>query len=121
MNSELLNELAAAGCGVEASLNGTFMGNEAFYLKMLGKLPEKTILEKLRAALTTGEVKAVFEASHELKGVYAKLGLTPLFTACCEIVEIARAGSIEGIEPKLTALEAAHAEMMAKIQSGLGR
>ena len=54
----------------------------------------------------------VFEASHELKGVYASLGLTPLYDVCSEIVEIARAGGLDGVADLLPSLEEMHAEIV---------
>lgn len=97
---------------VEEALSKTFMDRESFYEKMLKKLPASPVIGKLQSAVDAGDVKAVFEASHELKGVYATLGLTPLYTACCEIVETARAGSMEGVPEKMPALQASHKEFL---------
>ncbi len=112
MDSPLLNTLAAQGCQVADALDKTFMGREAFYEKMLRKLPQSECLVKLRTALEANDAKAAFEASHELKGVYATLGLTPLYEKCCEIVEITRAGSTEGTLQLLPNLEAQHASFI---------
>ena len=51
----------------------------------------------MRTAFDAKDAKSLFEASHELKGVYASLGLTPLYDLCSEIVEIARAGGLDGV------------------------
>ena len=69
-----------------------FMGNEAFYMRMLGMLPDDENLEKLGVALETGNFSAAFEAAHTLKGVAGNLGLTPLYHAVCQMVEPLRMG-----------------------------
>ena len=53
------------------------------------------------------------DKSHNLKGLYASLGLTPLHALCSEIVEIARAGGLNGAEERLVRLEKLHAEVLA--------
>lgn len=118
MESKLLNDLAARGCAVMESLEETFMGNEAFYVKMLAKLPTNDAIVRMESALAVKDAKALFEASHELKGLYGTMGLTPNYTRCCEIVEIARAGGTDGVAEKLVSLKAMHAETVALIQGG---
>lgn len=115
MESELLNRLAAKGCGIEAALAETYMGAESLMVRILGKVPASTALSRVETALAAADVKGVFEASHELKGLYATTALTPLYEKCCEIVEISRAGSLEGIAPKLEVLKGMHAEFCAVI------
>ena len=110
----LIASLADMGCDVEATLRTMFMGNEAFYLKMFGKLAASTAIGRMRAAVDCGSATALFEASHELKGVYASLGLTPLHALCGEIVEIARPGrSVDGADELLRRLEKLHGEVLA--------
>lgn len=109
---ELLAALSEIGCDVKGTIDKTFMGNEAFYVKMFGKLPSNTAPGRMRAALEAGDAKGMFEASHELKGVYASLGLSPLYDLCSEIVEIARAGSLEGTAELLAQLEEMHSEIV---------
>ena len=108
----LLAALTERGCDVETTLRTTFMGNETFYRKMFGKLPSNTALGRMRTAVDAGNAAALFEASHELKGVYASLGLTPLHKLCSEIVEIARPGGLEGAAERLQRLEALHKEIL---------
>jgi len=66
----------------------------------------------MRTAFDAKDAKSLFEASHELKGVYASLGLTPLYDLCSEIVEIARAGGLDGVADLLPSLEEMHAEIV---------
>ena len=118
MEHELLKSLAAKDCKAEEMLQGTFMGNEAFYVRMLGKLPSNTCLVRMRSALEAGDAAALFDVAHELKGVYAALGLTPLWQQCSEIVEIARAGSLDGVPDRMVSLEQGHYEYVNIIEKG---
>ncbi len=115
MNSTLLNELEKRGCAISEMLEQTYMGNEAFYVKMLTKMTSSGGMVKLQDALLSADVNALFSASHDLKGVYGTLGLTPLYEKCCEIVEIARAGSMEGLADKIAVLAKLHEELMKLI------
>ena len=115
----LIASLSDMGCDVETTLRTTFMGNEAFYLKMFGKLAASTAIGRMRTAVDGGSAAALFEASHELKGVYASLGLTPLHALCSEIVEIARPKKgIDGADERLRRLEKLHGEVLALATSG---
>lgn len=69
-----------------------FLNNEAMYLRLLGKLFPNNELQRLGAALETGDKSGAFEAAHTLKGVSGNLGLTPLYEAVCALVEPLRAG-----------------------------
>ena len=110
---DLLATLAGIGCDVEGTLQKTFMGNAEFYMKMFAKLPTNTALGRMRDAFAAHDAAKLFEASHELKGVYASLGLTPLYELCSEIVEISRPGGLDGVEDPLAQLEEMHAEVVA--------
>ena len=113
---DLLASLARMGCDVETALRETYMGNKPFYERMLGKLPDSTAIADMRAALDAGDESALFSSSHNLKGLYASLGLTPLHELCSEIVEIARAGGTGGAADRLARLEKLHAGVVAAIR-----
>ena len=114
MESKLLNALAEKGCGVETMLHDTFMDMEGFYETMVRKLPESSALARLRAAFEAGDVATAFDAAHELKGLYATLGLTPASERCGAIVEILRPRAGFGdIAALLPDLERVHAELLA--------
>jgi len=116
MENTLLKKLAARGCAVERLLADTYLGQEGFYVQMLGRLPESTALARVRAAVAAGDAGACFAAAHELKGLYATLGLTPAWELCSRIVECVRPrAGLEGVEEPLAELEAVHAELNALI------
>ena len=103
-----ISSLIAMGCDIEKTLSETYVGDKAFYLKMLAKLPANTAFGKMRDAIAEGDVNALFAASHNMKGVYASLGLTPLYALCSEIVEISRGGSFDGAAERMIKLEKMH-------------
>ena len=113
---DVISALSAMGCDIETVLRDTYMGNRDFYMKMLGKLGESPLPVQVRGALGKGDVSALFAAAHTLKGVYASLALTPLYALCSEIVEIARAGSLEGVPERLERLEKMHREVLEMIK-----
>ena len=63
------------------------MGNEAFYLRMVGMLRGEPNTAKLAASVAAGDLDGAFEAAHTLKGVLANLELTPALTPVAEITE----------------------------------
>jgi CheY-like chemotaxis protein len=109
---DVIARLSAMGCDIETTLRDTYMDNREFYLKMLAKLPESPLPDQMREALGRGDASALFSASHALKGLYASLALTPLHAICSEIVEIARAGSTEGVSERLERLEKMHRDVL---------
>ena len=116
LKSDVLHRLAMMGCDVETSLRETYVGNRSFYLKMLAKLPQVKALEQIRSALGAANAIALFNASHNLKGLYASLGLTPLHAICSEIVEIARGGSTDGVGELLARMEKLHDEIVEIVE-----
>ena len=108
----LLMALKEKGCTVEETLAETLMGNEKLYERLLHKLPTMQCVDKMIAALAAGDAAACFEAGHEIKGVYASLGMKPLLTICSDIVETTRKGDLTGVDEKLPALKAIHDEFM---------
>ena len=113
--TDLLDALAKMGCDIETALRDTYIGNRSFYVRMLKKLPANGALPRMREALAVGDASALFSASHNLKGLYASLGLTPLHALCGEIVEIARAGGIDGAAERFARLEKMHGEVVERI------
>ena len=113
----LLSILESKGCSVAATLSDTMMGNEQFYVKMLKKLGNNKSIDKLEEAFAAKDVAACFAASHDLKGMYGTLGLTPLLELCKQIVEPARAGSMEGFEKSIPTLRNLHNHFLEIITS----
>ena len=114
-DEDVFASLAKMGCDIEMTLRNTYMGDKPFYKSMLGKLQGGAAIVQMRAAFDAKDATALFSLSHNLKGLYASLGLTPLHALCSEIVEIARAGGIDGAADRLSRLEGLHGEVLAII------
>jgi len=67
------------------------LNNEAFYLRMVGKMKGDTRVLDLEEAVSRKDWKTAFEHAHALKGVLANLALTPALRPVSEITECLRA------------------------------
>ena len=111
-DEEILQALEGAGCDIRETLEETFLGNVALYRRMLGKFAASDGPARLRAGSEAASAPAVFDAAHELKGVCANLGLTPLAALASEITETARAGGLDGVAERLAAFEEARVRIL---------
>lgn len=101
--SIILNELAIRGCDVEKTMK-RMSGDEEFYVECLWNVVDDPSFEKLQEALVSGNTSAAFDAAHTLKGLFANVGLTPMYNIIVEIVEPLRAGSNENLIEKYAQL-----------------
>lgn len=69
-----------------------FMGNEKMYIRLLDMFFKDDNIQKLGTAIAQQDYTAAFEAAHTLKGVVGNMGLSPLYTVVCAMVEPLRAG-----------------------------
>jgi hypothetical protein len=93
----LIASLTEKGCDV-ASAMALFLNDKTFYCQILHSVPEESAFADLGAALQKGDAKTGFEKAHELKGMLANMGLTPMYEEACAIVEPLRAGKLTGTE-----------------------
>lgn len=89
--SALTDKLSAYGCNIDEAM-GRFLNNEAFYAKCYGKFVADKCFDRLGESLKAGNVKGSFEAAHDLKGVSANMGITPVYELIVGMVEELRAG-----------------------------
>ena len=89
------------------------LNDEAFYLEVVRMALEENTYKKLSDAIGTGDVKAVFEAAHALKGVLANVALTPLYDVASEITELSRAGQDADYPAKFERLMELRGELIA--------
>lgn len=75
---------------------GRFLGDENFYLKILGMLMKDGSMGKLRDALDSKDMAEAFDAAHTLKGIAGNLGLTPFYIAVGTMVEALRSRDPKG-------------------------
>lgn len=69
--------LAAYGADVNDGI-ARCMGMEDFYLQLAEMQLDDANFDRLIASAEAGDVKAVFEAAHALKGALGNLSITPL-------------------------------------------
>lgn len=85
-----IEKLNLTGANTAEGLARCF-GNEAFYLRLVGMIPQEKNFDNLKDAIESGDLDKVFEAAHALKGVLGNLSLTPLYNTVCEMTELLRA------------------------------
>ncbi len=98
-----IDDLIAYGANVEEGLSRC-MGNEDFYLRLVGTLKGEQGYDTLKAALDAGDLQAAFEAAHALKGVLGNLSITPLYEPISELTEHLRAQTQMDYAPLMDAI-----------------
>lgn len=86
MDEKFRQQLEEGGADVEATLK-RFMGNDAIYLKFLGKFPNDPNYASLGENMESGNFEEAYKCAHALKGVVGNLGLTPIFDNVSVLVE----------------------------------
>lgn len=89
--SALTEKLVGYGCNIDEAM-GRFLNNEAFYEKCFNKFLNDASFAGLGTALEQGKVTESFEYAHNLKGVSANMGITPIAEVIVGLVEELRAG-----------------------------
>lgn len=84
-----IDALKQLGCDTDDGLTRC-MGNEAFYLKLIGKVIDDKNFQALEDAVAAKNLDAAFDAAHSLKGVLGNLALTPIYQPVYEITELLR-------------------------------
>ena len=80
------------GCDIEGAMD-RFLDDKELYMTCLQTVIVDDNFAKLGTALDEQNVPQAFDYAHTLKGVFANLGLTPMFAIVETIVEPLRAGS----------------------------
>ena len=107
-----LEQLRAWGADVDEALPRC-LGNEAFYLRLVGKAAQEPAFDRLREALETGDLAKAFDQAHALKGVTGNLALTPIDKPVREITELLRAREDTDYNPLLTEITNQRAALLA--------
>lgn len=97
--NRMLAELGAWGCDVKGAME-RMADDDGFYAECLRDVADDPYFHTLRVALEAGDQAAAFDAAHTLKGVFANMGLTPMYDKVVEIVEPLRGGSRENLLTK---------------------
>lgn len=96
MDENFRRQLEENGVEVENTIN-RFMGNEAMYLKFLGKFLDDQNCINIGKNLEEENYEEAYKCAHTLKGVAANLGLEPLQRTVSVLVEELRGKSKEEV------------------------
>lgn len=100
----MLDTLRQWGCDIDAALE-RFVEDEDFYWECYNILFQGQELGELEEHLNKGEVEDAFICAHGMKGTIGNLGLTPLFELLSPMVEILRAGKLDGVQEQFELLK----------------
>lgn len=116
MAAQIIEALNECGCDTATAL-ARFLGNEELYIRFLDKFLDDPSFAGIEPAMVTGDDEAYFESVHTLKGVSGNMGLTPIFTIACDMVDKYRAGEIDKSKAEYSELEIKYNEIVAIIES----
>lgn len=94
----IFEELELWGCDIDGAM-GRFLDDKELYLTCLDTVITDKAFGTLGVALAEKNVSGAFDSAHTLKGVFANMGLTPMFRIVECIVEPLREGMIEDLLP----------------------
>ena len=95
--SKLLEALENWGCDIKGAME-RFLDDEELYVTCLETVIMDEAFEKLGVALEQKQIQEAFDYAHTLKGVFANLGLKPMYLSVERLVEPLRAGKCENLE-----------------------
>lgn len=96
-----------------------FVDDEGFYFDYLHQFTQDQYIHLLEQALEKEQPEEAFKAAHTLKGLMANLGLLPLAKELPPLVELLRAGSLEGTEALFASFQATHQEICEFIEENV--
>lgn len=103
--------LSKAGISVKEGAE-RFNDNLEVYEKCLYEFPNDEHYNELFEALKDEDAQRAFAAAHALKGVAGNLSLTRLYTDIVPLVEVLRAGTVEGADALLEPVAADYKEII---------
>ena len=107
---EVFKRLEEWGCDVAGALE-RFFDDKDLYMTCVEIVITDRNFDKLGVALEEENVLEAFDCAHTLKGVFANLGLTPMFAIVETIVEPLRGGSAHDLWSAYEELLAANEEL----------
>ena len=107
-----IDDLIAFGADTQEGLKRC-LNNEAFYIRMVNKIPGDPNFQKLEEAMAAGNLALAFDACHAIKGATSNLALTPLAKPVSELTEILRARQEVDCTALLEAIRNARNELEA--------
>ena len=93
---ELFKELEDWGCNIQDALFNV-MGDREFYQELLRRFLKDPSVDELKMAVSNGDLSAAIQASHEIKGTTATLGLLPLNQEISNFLDAIRNEDVDAI------------------------
>lgn len=118
-SKELFCELENAGAEPDYALNGTFIGNSAFYLECLQNFSSDKNMQSLRDSLASGKAQDAIRAAHTLKGLADSLGLLPLMDCAFSVLDDLRKENRESCTADMAKLESMYSKFLSIINKYL--
>lgn len=109
MKDDLMKTLKDAGFDTEGTLE-RFGGSKEMYEEFLNTFLKDQTFETIKPAFDKNDKEEALNTTHTLKGVSGNLGMTRLYKACCNTVELIRADEFEKARESYGELEAAYEE-----------
>jgi HPt (histidine-containing phosphotransfer) domain-containing protein len=103
MEDTTRSALVNAGINVDSALE-RFLDDEEMYFEFLLQFLDENGLPALQKTVASGDVKSAFDAAHTIKGVCANLSIDAMSDIVEPMVEVLRAGSMEGVASELQRL-----------------
>jgi len=107
LDESVFNELRALMDDAMGEFLGTFMDNS----------PQ--LIQKMEAALTSGDTEALFHAAHQLKGGSGSLGAAQLAELCGQVEQLGKDASMAGVTDLLMQLKAEYAQLTVVLKTYL--
>lgn len=85
----MIGKLTQYGADVTSALERV-LNDEKLYLMLIDEIHDEESFPALEKAIEEKNYDAAFEYAHTIKGVAGNLGLTPLYSAVCPLVEALR-------------------------------
>lgn len=115
MNGDVKKVLEESDFDVDGAIR-RFVGNEELYLMVLRKYGKDPSYDRMLLAMDQGNAEEAFQHAHTLKGISSNLGIGEVTRLIYPVVEMLRAGDIEGARGVLPKLKASYQSACELIQ-----
>jgi HPt (histidine-containing phosphotransfer) domain-containing protein len=78
-------------------------------------------IDRLRNAMTAGNIEEVYRTAHSLKGSAGNIGAERLYGVCKQIDELGRAGNLANLAPFVAALDVEFGKVEEEIHRLIGK
>lgn len=116
MDEQVRVQLERAGIDTR-ELMDRLMSNMTLISRFCKRFPTDTNYAKMIEGIGSGDVEMAFQGAHALKGVCGNLSMKGMMQVLAPVVEKLRAGSIDGVEELLPAIDEEYRKVVDTIES----